>query len=337
MEFKRMEDGTIAIKSYKVANEAMVKGDALDSLGDRKSTTGSCVGIMAENTSSGTFFYYYPLNTNIARITIATGFDANTGIELKYTHGTGWEQASSTDIVGAVLIEPVDKTPTASTILAGEDVYAVVIRGVGGASSGTNFLSLTDTPSAYTSSGSKLLAVNAGGTAVEFTDALATKKTITIADTVNSECLALVQNDVTNNPDTLLITNTGTGNEIEVNTDEFVVDKGSILHKGQISAPIVTLVDGATITPDFNDGNVQSITLGDNRNMANPLNMTSGARYTLFVIQDGTGSRTITWDTAYLWESGTAPTLSTGAGDVDIIEFISDGTNMYGVDYLDFS
>ena len=98
-----------------------------------------------------------------------------------------------------------------------------------------------------------------------------------------------------------------------------------------------TLTDGATINWDTDSNQVAKVTLGGNRTMAAPTNMKDGATYILRIIQDGTGSRTITWNAVFKWSGGTAPTLSTGAGAIDIITFISDGTNMYGVEQLNFS
>lgn len=51
----------------------------------------------------------------------------------------------------------------------------------------------------------------------------------------------------------------------------------------------------------------------------------------LRIVQDST-ARTITWPAAVKWAGGTAPTLSTGSGDVDILVFISfdGGTTIYG-------
>jgi len=91
-----------------------------------------------------------------------------------------------------------------------------------------------------------------------------------------------------------------------------------------------TLTDGATINWDC-DNQVAKVTLGGNRTMAAPTNMKNGATYILRVYQDGTGSRTITWNAVFRWPGGTAPTLTTTAGKMDIITFTSDGTNMYGV------
>ena len=56
----------------------------------------------------------------------------------------------------------------------------------------------------------------------------------------------------------------------------------------------------------------------------------------LKVVQ-GDGSDTVgTWDSDIKWAGGTAPTLSTGSGDIDIISFYFDGDNYYGVASLDF-
>ena len=49
------------------------------------------------------------------------------------------------------------------------------------------------------------------------------------------------------------------------------------------------------------------------------------------VIQDATGSRTISWNSVFKWASGTAPTLSTAASAKDFFTFRSDGTNLYEV------
>lgn len=98
-----------------------------------------------------------------------------------------------------------------------------------------------------------------------------------------------------------------------------------------------TLTDSATINWDVSSAEQAEVTLGANRTMAAPTNLIAGRSYTLFIIQDGTGSRTITWNAIFKWPGGVAPTLSTGAGDIDIINFIYDGTSLYGVAQTDFS
>ena len=87
---------------------------------------------------------------------------------------------------------------------------------------------------------------------------------------------------------------------------------------------LVTLTDGATINWDMDPSNSYQVTLGGNRTMAAPTNVKPGFTYLLYVIQDGTGSRTITWNSVFKWAGGTAPTLSTGAGAKDLISFGAD-------------
>lgn len=87
------------------------------------------------------------------------------------------------------------------------------------------------------------------------------------------------------------------------------------------------LTDGATIAWDLANGS-GSVTLGGNRAMAAPTNLAYGETYFLLVAQDATGSRTLTWDSAYWWPNGTPPTLSTGANRVDLITFVCDGAHL---------
>ena len=78
--------------------------------------------------------------------------------------------------------------------------------------------------------------------------------------------------------------------------------------------------------------------LGGNRTL-NFTNAKPGASYILQVVQDGTGSRTLTWDANIEWAGGVAPTLSAGAGADDIFTFVSfDTITLKGVTAgLDFS
>jgi len=85
---------------------------------------------------------------------------------------------------------------------------------------------------------------------------------------------------------------------------------------------ISVLTDGATITPDFSLGNNYSVTLGGNRTLANPTNLTAGATGSIFISQDGTGSRTLSFGSFWDFAGGTAPTLTTTASAVDRIDYV---------------
>lgn len=87
--------------------------------------------------------------------------------------------------------------------------------------------------------------------------------------------------------------------------------------RGTISA----LTDGATITPDFSLGNNYSVTLGGNRTLANPTNLTAGQSGVIVITQDGTGSRTLAYGSYFKFPGGTAPTLTTTASAVDVLAY----------------
>jgi hypothetical protein len=83
------------------------------------------------------------------------------------------------------------------------------------------------------------------------------------------------------------------------------------------------------ITIDLANGTVQIITLTGNATITMPT-ATSGKSFIMFLKQDATGSRTVTWSTVK-WAGGTAPTITSTASRQDILSFFADGTNWYGV------
>lgn len=86
---------------------------------------------------------------------------------------------------------------------------------------------------------------------------------------------------------------------------------------------IVTLTDGATVTPDFNNQFFTWTIAGTGRTLANPTNLVAGQSGSIFIVQDATGSRTITaWGSAWDFAGGTPPTLSTAANAVDRLDYL---------------
>jgi hypothetical protein len=96
-----------------------------------------------------------------------------------------------------------------------------------------------------------------------------------------------------------------------------VVQSFSVAQRGTI----VALTDGVTITPDFAAANNFSLTIGGNRTLANPTNLTAGQSGTIIVTQDGTGSRTLAYGSYYKFAGGTAPVLTTTANAVDLLAY----------------
>jgi len=81
----------------------------------------------------------------------------------------------------------------------------------------------------------------------------------------------------------------------------------------------VALSDGATISVNAALGDVFDVTLGGNRTMAAPTNLTDGQTLIFRIKQDATGSRTITWNAIYDWGDNGAPTLTTTANKIDVV------------------
>ena len=101
---------------------------------------------------------------------------------------------------------------------------------------------------------------------------------------------------------------------------------------------ITTLTDGATVTPDFAASNNYVLTLGGNRTIANPTNLTAGQSGSIFLVQDGTGSRTAAWGSYWDFAGGTAPTLTTTASAVDRIDYVvRSSTSIHAVATLAYS
>ena len=91
---------------------------------------------------------------------------------------------------------------------------------------------------------------------------------------------------------------------------------------GGVRSNIVTLTDAANIAYDMDDGNNATVTLGGNRTLDNPSNITVGQSGSIFIVQDGTGSRTLSFGSSFDFAGGTAPTLTTTASAVDRIDYV---------------
>ena len=92
---------------------------------------------------------------------------------------------------------------------------------------------------------------------------------------------------------------------------------------------VLPLTDAATINWDLSLGLFARVTLGGNRTLALPTNLVAGQTMILNIIQDATGGRTLTWNAAFRFAGGTAPTLTTAANARDVMYLSShDGTTI---------
>lgn len=124
-----------------------------------------------------------------------------------------------------------------------------------------------------------------------------------------------------------------TGSTVNADTDSTLVLRDILLDgPGTISSALraapaalasraTGLTDAATITIDCSRGSYHRVTLGGNRTMAAPIFPGDGQRLVVEVIQDATGSRTLTWNAAFSFGTITNA-LTTTASRRDIFEFI---------------
>lgn len=131
---------------------------------------------------------------------------------------------------------------------------------------------------------------------------------------------------------TIIGANTGTPVEtLEIN--------GNCKITGQGYTELHTVTSAASITPDWNNSNVQTFELTSaSTTIVNPSNIKAGATYILILKQDSTGGRTVSFGTQYNFPADTAPTLTTTANKADVITLVAySSTVLMCTSVLDFT
>jgi hypothetical protein len=121
-------------------------------------------------------------------------------------------------------------------------------------------------------------------------------------------------------------TNTLVGNNTFTSTVSFngvtvSIEASATSFRNQVYAPPVTLTDAASIALGLSTGNQFIVTLAGNRVLQNPTDARVGQVGHIYILQDGTGSRTLSFGDAYQFKQGTAPTLTTSISAVDLLVF----------------
>ena len=118
--------------------------------------------------------------------------------------------------------------------------------------------------------------------------------------------------------DTSVVSANTVDTSIAIITDASITDA---TFAGQVVGTPVTLTDAASIALDLATGNNFTVTLAGNRTLENPTNAVAGQTGQMYVIQDGTGSRTLAFGSNYKFPNGTAITISTSTSSVDLLVF----------------
>ena len=83
---------------------------------------------------------------------------------------------------------------------------------------------------------------------------------------------------------------------------------------------------GGTTDIEFETADNFIITMGGNTSITAG-NQKVGQTGSIFMVQDGTGSRTASWHADFKWTGGTAPTLTTTASAIDRIDYFVKASN----------
>ena len=139
-----------------------------------------------------------------------------------------------------------------------------------------------------------------------------------------------------------------TGTTIDVGPNKLVADSAGNVGIGTASPTatltvsgaavglVVALTDAASIATNLALSNNFSVTLAGNRTLANPTNIVAGQSGSIFITQDGTGSRTLAYGSYFKFVGGTAPVLSTTAAAIDRLDYVvKSATAIHAVASLD--
>jgi hypothetical protein len=108
-------------------------------------------------------------------------------------------------------------------------------------------------------------------------------------------------------------------------TSQFGADT-FIANRGYVETVYNYGTTSGSITPNWNNGSIQRMTLNAGLTLNAPINMPSGSNMKIIIIQDGSGNHTMNPNSSYKFKGGNK-TLSTAAGSIDQIIVLNDGTN----------
>lgn len=256
------------------------------------------------------------------------------GVKLWYDTGSVWEEIAYVPTTGNVTLAN-DLTVTGTTTLNGNAALNGGTIAIGNATS--------DTVTVTARVGSDLVpdttnTHDLGTSALRF-KALFLEGNATITGTVTSGTgFAGSGASLTGVPAGSITSGTfGSGNYTfpgDITTATGTISGGSMLATaGQMRAARATgTTAGATTTLSFTSVNHHRLTLAHNSTVSLS-NGVAGGVYTVEILQDGSGGRTLAWGANVVWSGGVAPVATTTANRKDVYTFFYDGSNYLGVQF----
>lgn len=198
-----------------------------------------------------------------------------------------------------------------------------------------------NTTNTNVSNNTSAIAAKADQSALDTTNTNVSSNTSAIATKANQSDLNTTNTNVTSNASNIASNTTAIGTKAAQTsldaTNTSVTANATAIAGKQAAHTLGTVASsGASQTLDFAVNDSFKVTLTDNCTftLSTPL---AGNSYVIVLIQDGTGSRTVTWPATVKFQGGTAPTLTTDANAVDVITLFWDGTQYLANVGKDFS
>jgi hypothetical protein len=122
-----------------------------------------------------------------------------------------------------------------------------------------------------------------------------------------------------------------------VGTRVAVLDTAQQYSRAHNFAATALTITSGTVPWNLAENQVATLEVTTNSTMNTPTNPQAGCTYVMIVTQGTGGSNTLSFSTAYKFAGGSAPVLSTGSAQVDVLSFVTNGTVLYGVSSQNFS
>ena len=274
--------------------------------------------------AGGTFTGNINLDTGVVIVYEgATGDDYETTITV--TDPTADRTITFPDVTGTVITTGDTGSVTSTMILDGTianaDISSTAEIAVSKLANGT---------------ARQLLQTDAGGTGVEFTSNVDVPGTLDVTGVATFDSTSTFVGNATFNGSIIFEGATADAFETTLSVTDPTADRTITLPDATTTVAglavaqsytkaqrgtVVALTDAATIAVDLSLGNNFSVTLAGNRTLGAPTNQTAGQSGVIVVTQDGTGSRTLAYNSVYKFAGGTAPTLTTTASAVDVLAY----------------
>jgi hypothetical protein len=181
----------------------------------------------------------------------------------------------------------------------------------------------------------QLLQTDSAGTGVEFTDNVDIPGTLDVTGAVTLDSTLQVDGVATFNANIVMEGTSADAHELTLTCnptsdvtvtlpDATTTVAGLAVAQNFTKAQrgsVVSVTDAATITIDLSLGNNFAVTLGGNRTLGAPSNVTAGQSGVIVVSQDTTGSRTLAFNSIFKFAGGSAPVLTTTASATDLLAY----------------